>query len=141
MAMPQSLEERDRAVHVRRAFHVEPQEVPGGHGLIRDLHEVAKAHLDVLVETELRWFHRDHRVETRRFHLVDHPQVVVRDFVRLLDADEVFTEPREDRADACRRERSGGFEGVLEPFARHELDDRPADEARAHRALAQPHVR
>ena len=56
--LAQPLEQRDRAVDVRRALHVEPEEVAGGFGALEQREAVIEADVGILVVAELRRLHR-----------------------------------------------------------------------------------
>ena len=89
-------------IDVRRALHVDPEEVVALLGALDQPIEVAVAQRRIQVEPELRRLDGDLRVEPRGRDLVEHVEVVSGDLLGLLDARDVLAEPRQDRVDALR---------------------------------------
>ena len=71
-------------IDVRRALHVDPQEVAALLGPLDQPIEVALAQRAIEIEPELRRLDGDLRVEPGRRDLVQHVEVVLRDFLGFL---------------------------------------------------------
>ena len=122
-----SPEQVDRRIDVRRAFHVDPDEVVALGRAIDQPLQVVEAQFLVQIEAELRRFHRHLRPQPRGFHLVDHGQIVLSHLLRLVHAGEVLAELRQDGADALHLLLLRRRHRIVEPFARHESRDGATD--------------
>ena len=116
----------DGRIDVRRPLHVDPHEVAELLGALDQPIHVALAERAIEVEAELRRLDRDVRVEAGRRHLVEHLEVVLRDFLGFFGLGQVLAEPRQDGVDPELLLLLGGLQRVLDPLAGHEPGDRPA---------------
>ena len=108
-----ALEDLDGRVDVRRALHVDPHEVAELLGALDQSVHVALAETAIEIEAELGRLDRDVGVEPGRLHLVEHLEVVQRDFLEFLGCRQVLAEPRQDGVDPELLLFQGGLEWHL----------------------------
>ena len=135
-----ALEQRDRRIDVRRALHVDPEEVLVLLGARHEPVEVPLAQRRIEIEAELRRLDRDVRVEPGCGHAIEHVEIVQGDLLGFLDVRQVFSELRQDRGDALRLELPGGPQRVVDLFPRHEPRNRPAHDRAFRGMLTQPRI-
>src|SRR5262249_20611736 len=74
-------------------------------------------------------------------HAIESVEIVLGDLLGFVSPRQVLAEVRENRPDAAFLLPGGRLQRIVEPFARHELRNRSADEGRSGRPLTQPDVR
>ena len=114
---------RERAVDMRRALHVDPEEVAECVGSVEKRDEMAPAERFVEVQAELGGLDGDLRVESGRLHTRHDIEIVRRDLVGFRRLGQVFAKSREDSGDSGDLELARRIYGVFDPLARHEPGD------------------